>query len=111
MIIIVTTKFNTRGFFGTPCFFRKEKNDNKNFIFNKLNINEINKLINYLEKHPLRIKTENFLIYSPENTALRTFEKEGQIQPLGINGEGLLKLLKVVNNYKIILYFFYLTYP
>ncbi|MCT7462101.1 ATP-binding protein [Aliarcobacter cryaerophilus] len=43
---------------------------------------------------------ENFLIYSPENTALRTFEKEGQIQPLGINGEGLLKLLKVVNSYE-----------
>jgi AAA15 family ATPase/GTPase len=43
---------------------------------------------------------KDFLIYSPENTALRTFEKEGQIQPLGINGEGLLKLLKVVNNYE-----------
>ncbi|KIM12212.1 MAG: hypothetical protein KU38_04755 [Sulfurovum sp. FS08-3] len=43
---------------------------------------------------------QNFLIYSPENTALRTFEKEGQIQPLGINGEGLLKLLKVINNYQ-----------
>jgi len=42
----------------------------------------------------------NFIIYSPENTALRTFEKEGQIQPLGINGEGLLKLLKVVNDYE-----------
>lgn len=42
----------------------------------------------------------NFFIYSPENTALRTFEKEGQILPLGINGEGLLKLLKVVNNYE-----------
>ncbi len=39
---------------------------------------------------------ENFIIYSPENTALRTFSKEGQIQPLGINGEGLLKLLKVI---------------
>jgi AAA15 family ATPase/GTPase len=43
---------------------------------------------------------KNFIIYSPENTALRTFEKEGQIQPLGINGEGLLKLLKVVNHYE-----------
>ncbi|CAA6802460.1 MAG: Unknown protein [uncultured Sulfurovum sp.] len=42
----------------------------------------------------------NFIIYSPENTALRIFEKEGQIQPLGINGEGLLKLLKIVNNYE-----------
>ncbi|MNZ85961.1 hypothetical protein D3C78_1047690 [compost metagenome] len=36
-----------------------------------------------------------FIIYSPENTALRTFEREGQIEPLGINGEGLLKLLSV----------------
>lgn len=34
-----------------------------------------------------------FIIYSPENPALRTFEKEGQIQPLGINGEGLFKLI------------------
>jgi len=42
----------------------------------------------------------NFIIYSPENTALRVFQKEGQIQPLGINGEGLLKLLKVINNYE-----------
>jgi len=37
---------------------------------------------------------KNFIIYSPENTSLRTFEKEGQIEPLGIYGEGLFKLLK-----------------
>lgn len=43
-------------------------------------------------------KLKNFIIYSPENTALRTFTKEGQIQPLGINGEGLLKLLKVIQS-------------
>ncbi|SJM93433.1 Recombinase RecF [Crenothrix polyspora] len=43
-------------------------------------------------------KLENFIIYSPENTALRNFTKEGQIEPLGINGEGLLKLLKVIQN-------------
>ncbi len=36
----------------------------------------------------------DYIIYSPENTALRTFEVEGQIQPLGIKGEGLFKLLK-----------------
>jgi AAA15 family ATPase/GTPase len=36
-----------------------------------------------------------FIIYSPENSALRDFLKEGQILPLGINGEGLLKLLEV----------------
>ena len=38
----------------------------------------------------------DFLIYSPENTALRNFYKEGQIEPLGVNGEGLLKLLNVI---------------
>ncbi|MGX9699059.1 AAA family ATPase [Janthinobacterium lividum] len=35
----------------------------------------------------------DFLIYSPENSSLRLLEKEGQIEPLGINGEGLLRLL------------------
>jgi len=39
----------------------------------------------------------DFLIYSPENSALRTFHREGQIEPLGINGEGLLKLLSVIS--------------
>jgi AAA15 family ATPase/GTPase len=43
-------------------------------------------------------KLKNFLIFSPENTALRNFGKEGQIEPLGINGEGLLKILKVIQN-------------
>ncbi len=41
---------------------------------------------------------KSFIIYSPENTALRNFYKEGQIEPLGINGEGLLKLLKVIQS-------------
>ena len=45
-----------------------------------------------------KIPIQEFIIYSPENPALRTFEKEGQIQPLGINGEGLFKLLKVLNS-------------
>jgi predicted ATPase len=38
----------------------------------------------------------DFIIYSPENSSLRTFQYEGQIEPLGINGEGLLKLLGVL---------------
>ena len=46
----------------------------------------------------LRFYLLKFTIYSPENQALRTFEKEGQIQPLGINGEGLFKLLKFLNS-------------
>jgi predicted ATPase len=40
----------------------------------------------------------DFLIYSPENTSLRTFDPEGQIQPLGIKGEGLFKLLKLLSH-------------
>jgi len=43
------------------------------------------------------LKIQEFIIYSPENIALRTFEKEGQIQPLGINGEGLFKLINFLN--------------
>jgi len=36
----------------------------------------------------------DFLIYSPENSALRTFLAEGQILPLGVRGEGLFSHLK-----------------
>ncbi|WP_338745270.1 AAA family ATPase [Pseudomonas putida] len=43
----------------------------------------------------VRKALSGFIIYSPENSALRDFLKEGQILPLGINGEGLLKLLEV----------------
>lgn len=43
------------------------------------------------EKH---IQCGRFLIYAPENTALRRFEDEGQIQPVGIRGEGLFKMLQ-----------------
>ena len=38
----------------------------------------------------------DFLVYSPENTALRTFQSEGQILPLGIKGEGLFAHLKAL---------------
>ena len=38
-----------------------------------------------------------FLIYAPENTFLRRFEEESQIEPLGIRGEGLFKLLSVMS--------------
>lgn len=43
---------------------------------------------------------ENFLIFSPENSALRSYEREGQIEPLGINGEGLLRFLRVLGAQK-----------
>jgi len=38
-------------------------------------------------------RLQQFIIYSPENSFLRKFDSESQIEPLGINGEGLLKLL------------------
>jgi len=47
--------------------------------------------------HKSEKEIKKFIIYSPENTALRNFY-EGQIEPLGINGAGLLKLLKVIQN-------------
>jgi hypothetical protein len=37
-----------------------------------------------------------YLVYAPEAKALRTFEPEGQILPLGIRGEGLFRLLKSI---------------
>ncbi len=46
------------------------------------------------------LKIKEFLIYSPENSSLRSFEQEGQIQPLGTKGEGLFKLLKVLSSKK-----------
>jgi predicted ATPase len=66
-------------------------------------LDSITKLLNsqndeYEEIHnPNAFRLRDFLIYSPENSMLRTFEKEGQIQPLGINGEGLFKLIKVLS--------------
>lgn len=47
-------------------------------------------VINYTRK-----ALSKFIIFSPENTSLREFLKDGQILPLGINGEGLLKLMEV----------------
>ncbi|RDB05894.1 AAA family ATPase [Runella aurantiaca] len=42
----------------------------------------------------------DFLIYSPENYFLRRFEDESQIMPLGIRGEGLFKLISILNEEK-----------
>jgi predicted ATPase len=61
--------------------------------------NNLKKLIKTLSYDLLQSELElkKFLVYSPVNSSLRIFEKEGQIQPLGINGEGLFKLLKVLS--------------
>lgn len=50
-----------------------------------------------ISKNQTNKNLSNFIIYSPENSSLRLFYKEGQIEPLGINGEGLLKLIKIIS--------------
>ena len=42
----------------------------------------------------LEMGLQDFVIYAPENTVLRTPPPEGAIQPLGVKGEGLFKLLQ-----------------
>ena len=48
------------------------------------------------EKH----KYKNFVVYSPELSSLRVFSSESQIEPLGVNGEGLLRLLQVMQEHE-----------
>jgi len=54
-------------------------------------------VVGYLAENYL----QEFIIYSPEYHCLRNFKEEGQIQPLGINGEGLFKLLQVLDKDKL----------
>ena len=66
-----------------------------------IDIKELNKIIKSNVKIIIKpLHLDEFLIYSPENSSLRTFEQEGQIQPLGIKGEGLFRLLKVLSTVK-----------
>lgn len=71
----------------TVTFESDEKNDFARFLSNSS-----------FNKSALSTDLSNFIIYSPENSSLRIFQKEGQIEPLGINGEGVLKLLSVYCN-------------
>ncbi|QNX12775.1 ATP-binding protein [Acinetobacter seifertii] len=45
-----------------------------------------------IQKRPKYL--DRFLVYSPENTALKNLVKDGQILPLGVNGEGLFKQIQ-----------------
>ena len=38
-----------------------------------------------------------FIVFFPNNSSIRIFEEEGQIQPLGIHGEGLFKFLRFLD--------------
>lgn len=47
-----------------------------------------------VSKFITNLSIDEYLIYSPENSALRSFGMDSSIQPLGSKGEGLYKLLK-----------------
>ncbi len=55
-------------------------------------------LFKFQTNRSLRFLSESqladYMIFAPENTALRRFEEEGQIEPLNIDGKGLFKLLQ-----------------
>lgn len=70
---------------------KKEREDIRNKIKSDIRSNVEKQIINSLA---------NFVIYSPEESSLRSFEKEGQIEPLGRRGEGLFKLLKTLAKVK-----------
>lgn len=78
---------------------RRQLKQASNSENSELSDDDLNSIFKNALMNAKNIKLEdlqNFVIYSPENTALRNFYKEGQIEPLGINGEGLLKLLKTI---------------
>ncbi|TYQ25625.1 AAA family ATPase [Pseudanabaena sp. UWO310] len=80
-------------------FFQNLKNQLQG---GNLDDESIFKLQIYLNQSPNPLNNDGiddkFMIYMPENSSLRTFEEEGQIQPLGIKGQGLLKLLGALNS-------------
>lgn len=51
-------------------------------------------------KTPKEDNITHFVIYSPELSSLRNFSSESQIEPLGVNGEGLLKLLQIMQEHE-----------
>ncbi len=67
----------------------------------KLQKKFLDKITSLLIKNKkLKITLENFIIYSPENTALRNLYKDEGLEPLSSDGKGLLRLLKVIDNYE-----------
>ena len=59
----------------------------KYYINNKIQLNDVTSALS------------KFIIYSPENSHLRSTEKSSSsIEPLGIKGEGLLKLVYILSN-------------
>lgn len=65
--------------------------------------NEFEEILNFLAKKTIKQQLKNedilsFLNFSPDYSCLRNFDAENQIEPLGINGEGVLRFF--LDNYK-----------
>lgn len=75
---------------GFDDFIFKIQNDNRPF----------SKWINTQKVNDFK-SIPDFLIYAPENNKIRNFKEEAQIEPLGIHGEGLFKLLTVLTEEEI----------
>lgn len=75
---------------------QKEKNFNSNDKKWLLIDDIIKDIRGQLPLIKIRERLKSFLIYAPENTFLRKFEEESQIEPLGIKGEGLFKLISTM---------------
>lgn len=80
------TNFNLQNFFD---FLSTVSDEDKKDI-----LEQMSKSI----KKSNEVLLKDFIIYSPENSALRKLEEEGTIRPLGINGEGLFSLLQKIKN-------------
>jgi predicted ATPase len=79
---------------------RKQSEVGKEF---KITAEEFSDIVDKIAEQLARRSTGNlsdFLIFCPENSALRTFQSEGQILPLGIRGEGLFAHLKALDSDK-----------
>lgn len=63
-------------------------------------LNEVKKIADKHNEKDNDSKISDFIIFSPELSSLRVFSKESQIEPLGVNGEGLLKLLQVMQEHE-----------
>jgi predicted ATPase len=74
-----------------------EKTFNDQESINALNSVKAERQLKHLTLSHLKFSVEGFLIYSPAYDCLHNFKEPGQIQPLGIHGEGLFKLLQVLS--------------
>ncbi|MFS8066704.1 MAG: AAA family ATPase [Byssovorax sp.] len=63
-------------------------------------IEQLHQIARHSLTAPLNLGGPDFLIYAPENTALRNFQAEGQILPLGGKGEGLFAHLRALGSEK-----------